>query len=236
LDPVVAAGYTYELVGDSPNFGAVLIPAPLPGGDEDFTVEFEGFSLPLRAGEILDFTDHVLVGVRSFRITGIDLEEALEPADPAAFVTGLTLVDLAEGEANFEVRMSPIVENTDDFDGDGVIASQDNCPTVFNTSQADGDTDGVGNVCDNCPGTANPSQADTDGNGIGDACEVTVRLCSVDADGDIDRSDIALITAARNKPASGPNDPRDVNLSGIIDVNDARMCTLRCDRAACAVQ
>jgi hypothetical protein len=62
------------------------------------------------------------------------------------------------------------------------------------------------------------------------------RACSIDADGDIDRDDIALITAARNQPASGPTDLRDVDRNGVIDVNDARACTLRCDRPNCAVQ
>lgn len=59
--------------------------------------------------------------------------------------------------------------------------------------------------------------------------------CRVDADTDIDRDDIALITAARNQPASGPTDPRDPDRNNTINVLDARICTLRCDRASCAV-
>jgi hypothetical protein len=207
----------------------------LPGGDASFNVEFNGGTEPLVAGQPFSFETFVPGGVASFRITGIDLAEGIDPNDAAAFVTGLGFVDGAAADATF--TMTPIVENTDDFDGDGVIASQDNCPAVFNADQADGDGDGVGNVCDNCPSTANPAQTDSNGNGIGDVCEVVaVRMCSVDADGDIDRDDINLITAARNQPASGPNDPRDVDLNGVINVNDARACTLRCDHAACAVQ
>ena len=62
-----------------------------------------------------------------------------------------------------------------------------------------------------------------------------VRACSVDADGDIDRNDIALITAARGQAASGPTDPRDPDRNNVINVLDARQCTLRCDRPSCAV-
>ncbi len=70
---------------------------------------------------------------------------------------------------------------------------------------------------------------------IGRYADHYLRACSVDSDGDIDRDDIALITAARNQPASA-GDPRDVDGNGVIDVNDARACTLKCDRGSCAIQ
>jgi hypothetical protein len=60
-------------------------------------------------------------------------------------------------------------------------------------------------------------------------------VCDVDVDADIDRNDIALINAARNQLASGPTDPRDPDRDGRITVNDARICTLRCTLAQCAV-
>ncbi len=58
-----------------------------------------------------------------------------------------------------------------DEDADGLLDFDDNCPTVFNTDQADFDGDGVGNVCDNCPTVFNTDQADSNGNFVGDACE-----------------------------------------------------------------
>ncbi|WP_405242524.1 Ig-like domain-containing protein [Lentisalinibacter salinarum] len=58
--------------------------------------------------------------------------------------------------------------------------------------------------------------------------------CDIDEDGDVDRIDIGLITAARNQPASGPDDPRDNDGSGTIDVNDARQCVLLCTLPRCA--
>ncbi|WP_197041593.1 thrombospondin type 3 repeat-containing protein, partial [Chondromyces apiculatus] len=70
-----------------------------------------------------------------------------------------------------------------DADGDGVQDAVDNCPAVYNPSQADLDGDGLGDVCDpdddgdgvldaadNCPRTPNAGQEDANGDGIGDAC------------------------------------------------------------------
>lgn len=58
-----------------------------------------------------------------------------------------------------------------DVDGDGTPNALDNCPTRFNTDQADEDTDGVGDVCDVCPPIADPAQLDSDGDGVGDPCD-----------------------------------------------------------------
>jgi hypothetical protein len=125
----------------------VAIPAPLPGGDALFSVEFGGQSFPLNAGEVFRFTDVTPAGVASFRITGIDVEESLSPDDPTAFVTGLTWIgDPQQVPVSF--TMIPIVENTDDLDGDGVIASQDNCVEFANPAQSDIDQDGIGDACD----------------------------------------------------------------------------------------
>lgn len=123
-----------------------------------------------------------------------------------------------------------------DTDGDGVPDGADNCPTVPDAGQADGDRDGVGDACDNCPQTANPDQADGNANGVGDACEIQVVRCDVDGDGDIDKSDLNLISRSRNKPASGPDDPRDANGDGLITPADVSLCIGRCTRPNCAVQ
>jgi hypothetical protein len=100
---------------------------------------------------------------------------------------------------------------------------------------ADADDDAVADASDNCRTVFNPDQTDTDGDAIGDACdEPQAALCDVDGDGNVDRDDIALITAARNRPASGPTDPRDPDRNGIINVLDARRCTLACTLPKCA--
>jgi hypothetical protein len=75
---------------------------------------------------------------------------------------------------------------------------------------------------------------DTSGN-IGVASStvtITPIVCDVDGDGDIDRFDIAAITAARGVFV-GPGDRRDANGDGILDVLDARICAVRCTRTNC---
>ena len=61
-------------------------------------------------------------------------------------------------------------------------------------------------------------------------------LCDASGDEFIDRSDIALIMAARNTPATPPNDRRDEDGDGIISVVDARRCALLCSLPGCATR
>ncbi len=58
----------------------------------------------------------------------------------------------------------------------------------------------------------------------------------VDGDGDVDRNDTDIIMMARNTPATGPADPRDLDHDGTISVLDARIATLLCTRPNCAVE
>jgi len=79
------------------------------------------------------------------------------------------------------------------------------------------------------------------GDGADDSVPVTVsinvpKLGDVDGDGDVDNSDLNLVLAARNQPASGPNDLRDVDGSKTIDAIDARKLTTLCTRPRCAIQ
>lgn len=57
--------------------------------------------------------------------------------------------------------------------------------------------------------------------------------CDIDFDDDVDLNDINAITAARGQTAL-PGDWRDYDKDGLITVNDARACTLRCTLANCA--
>jgi hypothetical protein len=69
-----------------------------------------------------------------------------------------------------------------------------------------------------------------------DEVRITVPLlCDIDLDGDVDRNDSSLITAARNQSAV-PGDLRDYDGDGTVTVNDARSCVLKCTRSSCATQ
>jgi hypothetical protein len=68
-----------------------------------------------------------------------------------------------------------------------------------------------------------------------DSVTITVpKLGDIDRDGDVDNNDLNLILAARNTPASGPNDLCDLNGDLKIDALDARKFTLLCTRPRCA--
>lgn len=63
-----------------------------------------------------------------------------------------------------------------------------------------------------------------------------VARCDVDRDGDVDQTDLALISRARGQRATGPGDPRDSDADGLITPNDVKLCITQCTRANCAVQ
>lgn len=60
--------------------------------------------------------------------------------------------------------------------------------------------------------------------------------CDADQDGDIDQSDLALISRARGQRATGASDPRDSDNDGLITPNDVKRCIPLCTRANCAIQ
>lgn len=337
IDPALAVGYTYQVEAPGPNFESVYIAAPLPNGDDSFQVEFNGQVAALRAGEVFDFTGVVPGGVSTFRITGIDPTEALDPADATAFVTGLTFV--SDSLTDYSVTMVPIVVDPDDVDRDGVPNTADLCPDTApgasvdsngcsadqrdsdsdgvvdsgdlcpatpigspvdangcSASQLDADGDGVPNSTDACPGTApgaavdsrgcSAAQRDTDGDGVNDSLDLCpntpagaavnssgcvasqldsdgdgvtdnldvcpgtapgtavdasgcplppppIKSCDVNGDTFIDYRDIGMILVALGQPAKGTSDPRDANRNGKIDLNDAAICTKKCDRRYC---
>lgn len=95
-------------------------------------------------------------------------------------VTGTKSWDPSTGED------PPSFPTRDDFDGDSIEDSADNCVYSYNPDQADSDGDGVGDFCesetdsdedgiiddeDNCPYRYNPSQTDIDRDGIGNDCD-----------------------------------------------------------------
>ncbi|MBD3216711.1 MAG: M28 family peptidase [candidate division Zixibacteria bacterium] len=108
----------------------------------------------------------------------------------------------------------------DDFDGDGILNSDDNCFLAANSDQQDNDLDLVGDVCDNCPDVYNPQQSDSGGDGVGNACEY---ICG-DANSDQAANVIDAVYIINYVFVGGdPPDPlesADVNCDSAVNVSD----------------
>ncbi len=78
--------------------------------------------------------------------------------------------------------------NPDDYDNDGIVNAQDNCPGIYNPNQTDENNNKIGDICetesskdidgdgisdrlDNCITKKNPDQKDSDKDGFGDICD-----------------------------------------------------------------
>jgi hypothetical protein len=68
----------------------------------------------------------------------------------------------------------------------------------------------------------------------GGGCDVITG--DIDGDCDVDTDDMNIIMAARNTPADGDDDPRDLDRDGTITANDARQLSLLCTRPRCAIE
>jgi hypothetical protein len=113
---------------------------------------------------------------------------------------------------------SPVDSDSDD---DSLSDSEDNCPLIANSNQADTNGDGIGDVCgadadgdglynvnDNCPLISNSSQGDIDIDGLGDAC-------------DIDRDGDGILDAVDNCKDIANADQEDIDGDGIsVDCDD----------------
>ncbi len=77
---------------------------------------------------------------------------------------------------------------------------------------------------------------DTNVNHIPDSCENIIVAGDIDGDRDVDQFDLNRVNAARNKRASGPDDPKDLDKNGTINALDARKLTMLCTRPRCAVK
>jgi uncharacterized repeat protein (TIGR01451 family) len=181
---------------------------------------------------------------------------AIVRTSPAVTV-GDALAWFAHPDDEDPATLASVIPNATTASAEGVAFTNptpfDPCPTfdwriqwenlagdVFTEEVAgapDGDDDAVADEADNCGAIYNPDQGDADGDAIGDACDGPEPIaCDVDGDGNVDREDIALVTAARNTPANGPADPRDADGDGLITVLDARRCAVECTLPRCVPQ
>lgn len=90
IDPEIAIGYEYELTSSGNAFTSVLLPSI---GDGIFGIEVWDGAQWVVVGTAVAGTSFDLSSfgnVTRFRVNGIEVEAALDPEDPTAFVTGLT--------------------------------------------------------------------------------------------------------------------------------------------------
>lgn len=99
------------------------------------------------------------------------------------------------------------------YDSNGLIANGgDFSPLII----PDSDADGFPDTQDNCPYVYNPSQVDSDGDGIGNACDPDCP--NLDGLNPVDFADLSIL--ASDWQLAEPNLPGDLNIDGIVDVND----------------
>ena len=150
--------------------------------------------------------------------------------------------DMATTDEDVAVTI-PVLANDSDVDGDPLSVS--GVSDASNGTVTTGGANVTYTPAPNFNGSDSFSYTVDDGNGGSATATVTVTvnpasddrlLGDIDGDGDVDRDDINLISAARNTPATGPGDLRDLDGDGIITGLDARKAVLECTRPRCATQ
>ncbi len=104
IDPFVAVGYDYAVGAGDPNFASVVLPDI---GDGQFTLAFTDAggaqTVSVAHGQQYFFGQG---GTGAFRVTGIETDAMLDPADATAFITGLTFSKAGA----FTGTMTPITQ------------------------------------------------------------------------------------------------------------------------------
>jgi hypothetical protein len=204
--------------------------APIPEGALIATLSAD----PPLGPETEAYFDQVLEMMAKVTVSGEPMGELLAPrcdldGDGICFdFEDQLIMQFAQGkcEGNPEYRVFA------DLDKNGCIDAVDRQHYL-----SDEDKDGVRDLLDNCPAVFNKDQADSNGNGVGDACDRQVGVVGdLDNDGDVDRNDINLLLTRRNQPATGPDDPADLDHDGRITVRDGRRLTQLCTRRGCAIR
>ncbi|WP_370051978.1 PEP-CTERM sorting domain-containing protein [Neptunomonas sp.] len=109
IDPEVAIGYDYVVTdSSSPLVASVILPTGF--GDDEYAIYvWDGseyvFVSELTAGDEYFFAD----AVDNFRVMGIETDANVDPADPLAFITGLTF----NSSGTVYMSQTPVVFNTD---------------------------------------------------------------------------------------------------------------------------
>lgn len=130
----------------------------------------------------------VLLALPGLALAGPDdfiCDTAIYGGETALVKPNVLIIFDTSGSMSENISTQECVPNPD-YDLDGILDVDDNCPFDANASQADADGDGIGDACDaftdrdgdgikdqddNCPTMENPDQLDTDHDGVGDLCD-----------------------------------------------------------------
>jgi len=106
IDPKVSVGFDYSIGKGDPRFATVRLPIGI--GDNLYRVKAGGKKFALAGGDLLDFRANGFPnGVTDFRVTCIDVDAALDPANAQAFPTELTFV----AAGTFTGTMKPLTRD-----------------------------------------------------------------------------------------------------------------------------
>lgn len=173
---------------------------------------------------------------------GLEVQYKSDPLDPSS-IPILNKTPIANAGGNRDVRVNSLVT----LDGSG-SSDPDNAPQPLSYAWAQSAGPLVKlNGASLAKPTFTPTSVGSysfdlrvsDGTANSDPAVVVItvpKLGDVDGDGDVDNNDLNQILAARNKPANGPNDLRDLDGNMVIDALDARRLTTLCTRPRCATQ
>ena len=108
VDPDPAVAYEYAIGAGDPGFASVLLPAV---GDGIYGMQLFDGSRWIDGGVARSGVPYAFPagGIARFRVTGIEASAGLDPANPSAFVTGLTFV----GAGHFTGTMTPLTSEPD---------------------------------------------------------------------------------------------------------------------------
>lgn len=107
IDPDIAVGYTYTIEGST--FTSVTAPtlAQVNDANAQYDLTAVGLDTTIDSGERIEFA---LGGVSEFTLAGIDVTPGLDPTDPLAFITGIS-VDSFAGRS-ITITQTPIIQST----------------------------------------------------------------------------------------------------------------------------
>lgn len=108
IDPVIATGYTYEVTGAE--FASVQLPSFASVPDSDYLLLVNGAEYMVTSGELIDFANLSIGTVTTFQILGIDEELMLDPTNPTAFATGISVENFTSFSAT--VTQTPFTVET----------------------------------------------------------------------------------------------------------------------------